>query len=280
MQDRSSIHNFPPPRLLDLNFPLDHQSPTSSTTPSTSSNTHTNTHNSAKDPVPATRRLHIIQSFPRETNSSSSPSSFVEHHHHHNHHDLPALFVTHLRHPRFLDLAYASLLLLAIHCQLELAAPFEPQPPRRPPPTTVTMSFDWTHQFCLACDKQTDGATYCSESCRLADYDKTSPSTPSSGPSSPAFSGPSYQWTFSKPAPTSTKFYLSPAFDFSSSPTMTRGASGPALSPSSSHTSLSSIRSTSTAGLDATHMSDKAARELRAYARSFESVRLQRRRSA
>jgi len=141
------------------------------------------------------------------------------------------------------------------------------------------MSFDWTHQFCLACDKQTDGATYCSESCRLADYEKTS-SAPSSGPSSPAFSGPSYQWTFPKPAPTNTKFYLSPAYDFSTSPTMTRGASGPALSPSSSHTSLSSIRSTSTAGLDAAHMSDKAARELRAYARSFESVRLQRRRSA
>ncbi|KAK3366449.1 hypothetical protein B0H63DRAFT_405486 [Podospora didyma] len=35
------------------------------------------------------------------------------------------------------------------------------------------MSFDWAHQFCLACDKQTDGTTYCSESCRLADYEKT-----------------------------------------------------------------------------------------------------------
>jgi hypothetical protein len=141
------------------------------------------------------------------------------------------------------------------------------------------MSFDWTHQFCLACDKQTDGATYCSESCRLADYEKTS-STTSSGPSSPAFSGPSYQWTFSKPASTSTKFYLSPAFDFASSSSIARTASGPALSPSSSHTSLSSIRSTSSAGLDAARMSDKATRELRAYARSFESVRLQRRRSA
>jgi hypothetical protein len=154
------------------------------------------------------------------------------------------------------------------------------------------MSFDWTHQFCLACDKQTDGATYCSESCRLADYEKTS-STPSSGPSSPAFTGPSYQWSFAKPATTSTKFYLSPAFDFSSpqlsgktlqhgavGPTeMARTASGPVLSPSTSHTSLCSIRSNSSAGLDAAQLSEKAARELRAYARSFESVRLQRRRS-
>ena len=155
------------------------------------------------------------------------------------------------------------------------------------------MSFDWTHQFCLACDKQTDGATYCSESCRLADYEKTSASTPSSGPSSPAFAAPSYQWTFPKPAASSTKFYLSPAYDFSSPQVsgkplqhsaaapadMMRTASGPVLSPSTSHTSLCSIRSSSSAALDAAQLSEKAARELRAYARSFESVRLQRRRS-
>jgi hypothetical protein len=152
------------------------------------------------------------------------------------------------------------------------------------------MSFDWTHQFCLTCDKQTDGATYCSESCRLADYDKTS--APSSGPSSPAFASPSYQWSFSKPAATSTKFYLSPAYDFSSPQlsgrTLQQGSvpatdlsrsAHPVLSPSTSHTSLCSIRSNSSAGLDAAHLSDKQARELRAYARSFESVRLQRRRS-
>ncbi|KAK0705253.1 hypothetical protein B0H67DRAFT_499387 [Lasiosphaeris hirsuta] len=142
------------------------------------------------------------------------------------------------------------------------------------------MSLDWTHQFCLACDKQTDGATYCSESCRLADYEKTS-STPSSGPSSPALTGPSYEWSFAKPTTTSTKFYLSPAYDFSSPHTSAigRAPSGHALSPSNSHTSLCSIRSSSSAGLDAAQLSEKAARELRAYARSFESVRLQRRRS-
>ncbi|KAK3344028.1 hypothetical protein B0T25DRAFT_555918 [Lasiosphaeria hispida] len=154
------------------------------------------------------------------------------------------------------------------------------------------MSFDWTHQFCLACDKQTDGATYCSESCRLADYEKTS-SAPSSGPSSPALTGPSHEWSFAKPTITSTKFYLSPAYDFSSPHTSgrtlqrgagfsgatTRAPSGPTLSPSNSHTSLCSIRSSSSAGLDAAQLSEKAARELRAYARSFDSVRLQRRRS-
>jgi len=147
------------------------------------------------------------------------------------------------------------------------------------------MSLDWTHEFCLACDKQTDGATYCSESCRLADFETTS-STPSSGSSSPAFNGPSYDWSFSKPTPASQqKFYLSPAFDFSS-PKLNRTTSQhgiipsrpattyvPTLSPSSSHTSLCSMRSASSAGLDAAQLSEKAARELRAYARSFERRR-------
>ncbi|KAM7210843.1 hypothetical protein V8F06_013773 [Rhypophila decipiens] len=153
------------------------------------------------------------------------------------------------------------------------------------PNTQDTMSFDWTHQFCLACDKQTDGATYCSESCRLADFEKTS-STPSSGSSSPAFSSPAHDWAFSKPTTTNPKFYLSPAYDFSSPARSARHAvSSPVaaqqqtISPSSSHTSLCSMKSTSSAGLDSAQLSERAARELRAYARSFESVRLQRRRS-
>lgn len=154
------------------------------------------------------------------------------------------------------------------------------------------MSFDWTHQFCLGCDKQTDGATYCSESCRLADYEKTSPSTPSSAASSPALSSPPLDWTLSRPTTTSapllpteasTKFYVSPAFDFGlmQPSTFARRDStrSQALSPSASHTSLCSMRSSSSAGLDAAQLSEKAARELRAYAHSFESVRLQRRRS-
>jgi hypothetical protein len=141
------------------------------------------------------------------------------------------------------------------------------------------MSFDWDHQFCLGCDKQTDGTTYCSEACRLGDYEKTassSPLSPRSEASSPALNGPSYEWTFNKPTTTSSKFYLSPAFDFSTPQT---SRSNSVLSPSASQTSLCSMRSTSSAGLDSAQLSDKAARELRAYARSFESVRNQRRRS-
>lgn len=158
------------------------------------------------------------------------------------------------------------------------------------------MSLEWTHVFCLTCDKQTDGTTYCSESCRLAEYERTSPSTSSSAPSSPGFTGPSsYPWSFTKPTTTSTKFYLSPAYDFSnarpygSTPQTStlRGESaslatptGRVLSPSSSHSSLCSMRSTSTNGSDPTQqLSEKAKRELLAYASSFENVRLQRRRS-
>ena len=69
------------------------------------------------------------------------------------------------------------------------------------------MAFDlWTHQFCLSCDKQTDGATYCSEGCRLADYEKTSLSTPASASSSPGISPLAAQ----QPG----RFLLSPAYDF------------------------------------------------------------------
>ncbi|KAK3345126.1 hypothetical protein B0H65DRAFT_508891 [Neurospora tetraspora] len=133
--------------------------------------------------------------------------------------------------------------------------------------------WDWALQFCLTCDKQTDdGAAYCSESCRLADYETNSAS--SSGPSSPSLNGPSFDWSFDKPTSSSNKSYLSP---YNSSTQSSR-----TLSPSSSHTSLCSMKSTSSAGLSHSHsgMSEKAARELQAYAHSFESVRLQRRRSS
>jgi hypothetical protein len=155
------------------------------------------------------------------------------------------------------------------------------------------MTFDsWAHEYCLACDKQTDGAAYCSESCRLSDYEKTS-STPSSVASSPGFAAPSYPWTQKQPA---TKFYLSPAYDFSNAQpygskpitqtfvTVNRPQSIPlvastrGLTPSSSHSSLCSMQSTAST-VDSSQLSDKSRRELRAYAVSFEQVRLQRRRS-
>ena len=157
----------------------------------------------------------------------------------------------------------------------------------------------WTHQFCLACDKQVhvDGAAYCSESCRLADQETTS--TPTSRASSPGFPPSGWAaptWT----APSKPRFYLSPAYDFSnaqpygtaplrnhslssyaaSRPDGLRPMPGRSLnlSPSSSHSSLCSMQSTTTTS-DSNNLSESARQELKAYAISFENVRLQRRRS-
>jgi hypothetical protein len=150
----------------------------------------------------------------------------------------------------------------------------------------------WTPEFCLGCDKQTDGAAYCSESCRLAEFESSS--APSSGASSPSYTTSSYPWTTSKQP--SAKFQLSPAYDFRNPqpygstplpPSYLSQRSEPStltmptrvLTPSSSHSSLCSMQSTSSAGSESAHLSDKAKRELRAYASSFEQVRMQRRRS-
>ncbi|KAH0525077.1 hypothetical protein TsFJ059_007491 [Trichoderma semiorbis] len=165
-------------------------------------------------------------------------------------------------------------------------------------PTTNAMALDmWTHEFCLTCDRQVqvDGDAYCSEACRMSDFEKT-PSTPSSQASSPGFSPVSYARSgslSSRPAP--TKFVLSPAYDFNqaqpygSTPRssssfgsymsdMSPLSSNRGLTPSSSHSSLCSMQSVSSTA-EASQLSDKARMELRAYAVSFEQVRLQRRRS-
>ena len=156
------------------------------------------------------------------------------------------------------------------------------------------MTFDlWSHEFCLACDKQveSDGAAYCSESCRLTELERTS--TPSSQASSPGLTPPAYPWATPARQPSPTKFHLSPAYDFSnaqpyeSTPasktlfgnySMEDKSAGRTLTPSSSHTSLCSMQSTSTSG-GSNSLSPKAKQELRAYAVSFEQVRTQRRRS-
>ncbi|KAL0940769.1 uncharacterized protein CTRU02_203532 [Colletotrichum truncatum] len=151
-------------------------------------------------------------------------------------------------------------------------------------------AFDlWTPEFCLGCDKQTDGTAYCSESCRLADFEKTS--SPSSVASSPGLNAPSYPWTSPRQQP-SNKLYLAPAYDFTnaqpygSTPLRQSYLSAPrtsstrrTLATSSSNTSLCSMQSTTSSNSDASQLSEKARRELQAYAVSFEQVRLQRRRS-
>ncbi|EQB45252.1 hypothetical protein CGLO_15901 [Colletotrichum gloeosporioides Cg-14] len=151
-------------------------------------------------------------------------------------------------------------------------------------------AFDlWTPEFCLGCDKQTDGTAYCSESCRLADFEKTS--TPSSVASSPGLNAPSYPWSGSSRQQSSNKLYLAPAYDFTnpqpygSTPvrqsylSQRQSSTRRTLTTSSSNTSLCSMQSTTSSNADASQLSDKARRELQAYAVSFEQARLQRRRS-
>ena len=152
----------------------------------------------------------------------------------------------------------------------------------------MSSDLSWEHQFCLACDRQTDGATYCSESCRLSDFEKSS-STESTPASSPGLNDSSFSWT----APRSqSKFVLSPAYDFSNAqpygstphpqPFLSQRSdstsSARGLTPSSSHTSLCSLQSTSST-TGTSHLSDKAMKQLRDYASSFEHTQLQRRRS-
>jgi hypothetical protein len=157
--------------------------------------------------------------------------------------------------------------------------------------SSAKMSSDpsWEPEFCLYCDRQTDGALYCSESCRLRDFETSSTSlhatAGSPGPSSPS----SFQWSVPR---SQTKFYLPPAYDFANPqpygstplpqyPTSQRTASSASssagLTPSSSHSSLCSLRSTSSAGSESPQISDKTKKHLRDYASSFEHARTQRR---
>lgn len=156
---------------------------------------------------------------------------------------------------------------------------------------------DWSPDYCLACDKQTDGAVYCSEACRLAEYE-TASSNAGSAASSPTSSRGPLSW----PGPKSSAngFHLEPAYNFhnaqpyGTTPSRTsnfyqssRPQSSPMpqsskalLTPSSSQSSLFSMRSsTSTTSSDPTQLSDESRKALRAYASSFDQSRYSRRQS-
>ncbi len=83
----------------------------------------------------------------------------------------------------------------------------------------MAADLQWHHHYCSVCDKQTDGTLYCSEACRLADYDEPSPYFPSSGPGSPSWA-PSgmatYPWATGAPPNARSRhlFSLAPAYDF------------------------------------------------------------------
>ncbi|KAF1970463.1 hypothetical protein BU23DRAFT_207170 [Bimuria novae-zelandiae CBS 107.79] len=145
---------------------------------------------------------------------------------------------------------------------------------------------DWSPDYCLSCDRQTEGGAYCSQACRLADLEKAkSPSQLSSSASSTGSSN--------------NGFYLPPAVNFSAykTPTPSRGfdtsyhyyptnngtyfaptASASrwsqsqqqqqrSLTPSSSRSSLASSTSQTTG------ISAQAASQLTYYAQNFDQVR-------
>lgn len=160
----------------------------------------------------------------------------------------------------------------------------------------LIIAMDCFGDFCLACDKQTNGTPFCSQACRLAELDH---SLSSSEPASPIYT----RWGSSQrsPGPITTGFQLPPAIDFSSYrrerklqlSTSQANSSASAshsiieastantlllasnLTPSSSQTSLSSLRTNqSSAG----GISEQAWNELRNYASGFDQVRALKRR--
>ncbi|KAJ5855732.1 uncharacterized protein N7529_009676 [Penicillium soppii] len=102
------------------------------------------------------------------------------------------------------------------------------------------MSTEWSLDFCLVCDRQTLGAPYCSQTCRLAELDMEGMSRRSSEAST--------HWSETAQAQSD----LQPQI----------------LSASSSQTSLSSLKNNTS-----TNVADRLQDELRDYASSFDQVR-------
>ncbi|KAL3459971.1 hypothetical protein BJX64DRAFT_195923 [Aspergillus heterothallicus] len=125
------------------------------------------------------------------------------------------------------------------------------------------MATEWSLDFCLACDRQTLGGPYCSQSCRLAELD-ASHETKSS-------------YTQESREDMNKKPHSGPRATGPQSTTVGRASWNTyrphykrALSPSSSQTSLSSLRSNSSQG---SPISSQSQTELRDYASCFDHVR-------
>jgi len=156
-------------------------------------------------------------------------------------------------------------------------------------------TMEWSPDFCLVCDRQTDGAIYCGEACRLAEYEKANSASGASSPVSPG----GFPTSWPSISTTNNSYFVSTydsvarRFDSSariSSPPLSRPHSSPIvtssrhiLTPSSSQSSIASMQSSSSmvsASAESSHLSDEACRELRAYAGSFDRSRYERRQSA
>jgi hypothetical protein len=132
--------------------------------------------------------------------------------------------------------------------------------------------------FCLACDKQTNGTAYCSQICRLLE------TGPPSEPASPLYTdSKSVQRRSTGPIP--TRIELPPAIDFSlyrqSSSTTSSARSSmhmPSLSRSPSQTSLTSTETSQS--LYDNRLSEQVRKDLNSYAGFFDQTRTIRRRKS
>jgi hypothetical protein len=149
---------------------------------------------------------------------------------------------------------------------------------------------EWSLDFCLVCDRQTGGGAYCSQACRLAELDGFSMSSSSSSQTATSKQTLIGGHNVGSKLPAVNKSTVRKSQDMGSSEkstthlfyqlvdtTSTLSHSTRTLSPSSSETSLSSLRSDSSRS---TTISDRVWNELCDYASCFDHVRDWRRKLA
>jgi hypothetical protein len=157
----------------------------------------------------------------------------------------------------------------------------------------MASQMEWSHDFCLSCDRQMEGGTYCSQACRLADLEKagttqSSHSQLSSSASSTSSSNHGFYLppavnfsTYQAPAksrgfdmgPSSPNHYYSTANGSYFAPSTQTTQSQRSLTPSSSRSSLASSGSQPQSGI-----TQQAATQLNNYVRSFDQTRDMKRR--
>jgi hypothetical protein len=166
----------------------------------------------------------------------------------------------------------------------------------------MSTEMDWSHDFCLYCDRQTTEGIYCSQACRLADLEKAGNTEPVSPLSFASSSPDAAQWapwasgatsglhlpqatvfgTYTSATQTSSppasprysstinqSYFQSMPAQASNSTWAQSSASPHRLSPSSSRSSLSSVSASPTTK----RLSDQALSQLRAYGNSFDQIR-------
>ncbi|KXT16674.1 hypothetical protein AC579_8033 [Pseudocercospora musae] len=132
--------------------------------------------------------------------------------------------------------------------------------------------------FCLHCDRDSPDGPYCSQQCKLADLDTSSPSSPTS----PTSSSAERHWTSGQCRQPNTPSHT--ASSSSSRPqsgyfmwTTPQQSDDRQLTPSSSRTSLSSTSSTTTAS---GNYSQHTKAQLHDYFSSFDQAKAAKRRSS